>query len=66
MKQTIHLATSPKLTATFGHMVFQTSIIIIPRQATALVHIYTDGSVLVLHGGCELGQGIYTKMAQVR
>ncbi|XP_016051352.1 PREDICTED: aldehyde oxidase 4-like [Miniopterus natalensis] len=35
------------------------------NHAGALVHIYTDGSVLVLHGGCELGQGIYTKMAQV-
>ncbi|ELK35886.1 Aldehyde oxidase [Myotis davidii] len=34
-------------------------------QATALVHIYTDGSVLVAHGGCEIGQGLYTKMIQV-
>ncbi|XP_059558676.1 aldehyde oxidase 4-like [Myotis daubentonii] len=35
------------------------------NQAPALVHIYTDGSVLVAHGGCEIGQGIYTKMIQV-
>ncbi|KAM6178132.1 aldehyde oxidase 4-like [Rhynchocyon petersi] len=35
------------------------------NQAAALVHIYLDGSVLVLHGGCELGQGLYTKMIQV-
>uniref|UniRef100_A0A2K5NNN6 FAD-binding PCMH-type domain-containing protein n=1 Tax=Cercocebus atys TaxID=9531 RepID=A0A2K5NNN6_CERAT len=36
------------------------------NQAAALVHIYLDGSVLVTHGGCELGQGLYTKMIQVR
>ncbi|XP_026523709.1 aldehyde oxidase isoform X3 [Notechis scutatus] len=35
------------------------------HQAAALVHIYTDGSVLLSHGGCELGQGINTKMLQV-
>ncbi|KAM4836126.1 LOW QUALITY PROTEIN: aldehyde oxidase 3-like [Thomomys bottae] len=34
-------------------------------QAAALVHIYTDGSVLVAHGGIELGQGINTKIIQV-
>ncbi|XP_062942296.1 aldehyde oxidase 2 [Cynocephalus volans] len=35
------------------------------HQAAALVHIYTDGSVLVTHGGNELGQAIHTKMLQV-
>ncbi|KAJ8351563.1 hypothetical protein SKAU_G00230390 [Synaphobranchus kaupii] len=35
------------------------------NQAAALVHIYTDGSVLVSHGGTEMGQGIHTKMQQV-
>ncbi|XP_013367307.1 PREDICTED: aldehyde oxidase 2 isoform X1 [Chinchilla lanigera] len=35
------------------------------HQAAALVHVYTDGSVLVAHGGSELGQGIHTKMLQV-
>uniref|UniRef100_A0A2K5D0D0 Aldehyde oxidase 1 n=1 Tax=Aotus nancymaae TaxID=37293 RepID=A0A2K5D0D0_AOTNA len=34
-------------------------------QATALVHIYLDGSVLVTHGGIEMGQGVHTKMIQV-
>ncbi|NXA53781.1 AOXA oxidase, partial [Nothocercus julius] len=34
-------------------------------QAAALVHIYTDGSVLLMHGGVEMGQGIHTKMIQV-
>ncbi|KAL5009538.1 hypothetical protein ScPMuIL_011843 [Solemya velum] len=34
-------------------------------QAGALVSIYVDGSVLVSHGGVELGQGLHTKMTQV-
>lgn len=34
-------------------------------KAGALVHIYTDGSVLVTHGGMEMGQGLHTKMIQV-
>uniref|UniRef100_A0A9J8ANH5 Aldehyde oxidase 6 n=1 Tax=Cyprinus carpio carpio TaxID=630221 RepID=A0A9J8ANH5_CYPCA len=35
------------------------------NQAAALVHIYKDGSVLVSHGGTEMGQGIHTKVQQV-
>uniref|UniRef100_A0A3Q2Q718 Xanthine dehydrogenase n=1 Tax=Fundulus heteroclitus TaxID=8078 RepID=A0A3Q2Q718_FUNHE len=35
------------------------------NQAGALVHIYRDGSVLLTHGGTEMGQGLHTKMVQV-
>ena len=35
------------------------------NQAGALVHVYTDGSVLVSHGGTEMGQGLYTKVRQI-
>jgi len=35
------------------------------NQAGALVHIYTDGSVYLNHGGIEMGQGTHTKIAQL-
>ena len=35
------------------------------NQAGALVHIYKDGTVLVNHGGTEMGQGLHTKMKMV-
>ncbi|RYH29616.1 hypothetical protein EON65_07930 [archaeon] len=34
-------------------------------QGGALVHVYTDGSVLVAHGGTEMGQGLFTKVIQI-
>ncbi|MEX1994845.1 MAG: xanthine dehydrogenase molybdopterin binding subunit [Steroidobacteraceae bacterium] len=35
------------------------------NQAGALLHVYTDGSILLNHGGTEMGQGLHTKVAQV-
>ncbi|QGX61472.1 xanthine dehydrogenase molybdopterin binding subunit [Alteromonas mediterranea] len=35
------------------------------NQAGALVHIYTDGSIQVNHGGTEMGQGLHTKIGQI-
>lgn len=36
-----------------------------PNQATALVHVYLDGAILISHGGVEMGQGLHTKMMQI-
>ena len=35
------------------------------NQAGALLHIYSDGSILLNHGGTEMGQGLYTKIVQI-
>lgn len=35
------------------------------NQAGALVHIYTDGSIQLNHGGTEMGQGLHTKVVQI-
>ena len=34
-------------------------------QAGALIRVYLDGSVLLSHGGVEIGQGLHTKMIQL-
>ncbi|MDG2474683.1 MAG: xanthine dehydrogenase molybdopterin binding subunit [Paracoccaceae bacterium] len=35
------------------------------NQAGSLIHIYTDGSIYLNHGGTEMGQGLHTKMASI-
>ena len=60
-----------------GHSVLKRGLAIVPvkfgisftqtflNQAGALLHIYEDGSVMLNHGGTEMGQGLHTKVAQV-
>ena len=43
-------------------VMFGISFTLIPlNQATALVHVYSDGSIHLNHGGTEMGQGLFTK-----
>ncbi len=35
------------------------------NQASALIHVYSDGSIHLNHGGTEMGQGLFIKVAQV-
>ena len=60
-----------------GHAVLKKGIALTPvkfgisfttthlNQAGALVHVYADGSIQINHGGTEMGQGLYIKVAQV-
>jgi len=50
------------LTPAKNNIGFETAFM---NQAGSLIHIYKDGSVELSHSGCEMGQGINTKMCQV-
>jgi len=61
-------ATHPTLRRGLGSMVLAFGIsfgIMHMNQAGALVHVYTDGSIRLNHGGTEMGQGLNIKIAQV-
>jgi len=61
-------ASHPTLRRGLGSMVLAFGIsfgIMHLNQAGALVHVYTDGSIRLNHGGTEMGQGLFVKIAQV-
>jgi len=61
-------ATHPTLRRGLGAFVCAFGIsfgIVHLNQAGALVHVYTDGSIRLAHGGTEMGQGLFIKVAQV-
>jgi xanthine dehydrogenase large subunit len=61
-------ATSPLLKRGIAltPVMFGISFTLIPlNQAGALVHFYSDGSIHLNHGGTEMGQGLFTKVAQI-
>ena len=61
-------ATSPwlKRGLALTPLMFGISFTLIPlNQAGALVHVYSDGSIHLNHGGTEMGQGLFTKVAQI-
>ncbi len=61
-------ATSPiiKRGIALTPVMFGISFTLIPlNQAGALVHVYSDGSIHLNHGGTEMGQGLFTKVAMI-
>jgi xanthine dehydrogenase large subunit len=61
-------AAHPTLRRGLGHFACAFGIsfgIVHLNQAGALVHVYTDGSIRLAHGGTEMGQGLFIKVAQV-
>jgi xanthine dehydrogenase large subunit len=61
-------AAHPTLRRGLGSMVLAFGIsfgIMHLNQAGALVHVYTDGSIRLNHGGTEMGQGLFVKVAQI-
>jgi xanthine dehydrogenase large subunit len=61
-------ASHPTLRRGLGSFVLAFGIsfgVVAMNQAGALVHVYTDGSIRLNHGGTEMGQGLFIKVAQV-
>ena len=58
----VHLRRGLALTPVKFGISFNKTIL---NQAGALVHVYTDGSVMLNHGGTEMGQGLFTKIKQI-
>jgi xanthine dehydrogenase large subunit len=61
-------AAHPTLRRGLGSMVLAFGIsfgLLHLNQAGALVHVYSDGSIRLNHGGTEMGQGLFVKVAQV-
>ncbi|RIB14481.1 molybdopterin binding aldehyde oxidase/xanthine dehydrogenase [Gigaspora rosea] len=55
----------PEGYSTYTNQIWVAFPLLFLNQAGALVHIYLDGSVLISHGGIEMGQGLNTKMLQI-
>ncbi|MDB5369634.1 MAG: xdhB [Roseomonas sp.] len=61
-------ASHPTLRRGLGSFVLAFGIsfgVVAMNQAGALVNVYTDGSIRLNHGGTEMGQGLFIKVAQV-
>lgn len=68
MEETRSFNYSHKVITKHSYSIFRFGIAFTVRflnQAGALVLVYRDGSILLSHGGTEMGQGLHTKMVQI-